>query len=100
MLPIWSVCHGLLAWLVALNVADLITTNAVLARGGRESNPVMQSVVDNMLHAGLVKAACLAAVIALCLRTRRPERVCLFLGMVNVWYAAVVLWNFWVLAAA
>lgn len=97
---IWDVCHGLLAWLIALNIADLITTQAVLHRGGSESNPVMKTVVDNMLHAGVVKGLCLAAVVALCLQSKKPERTCLFLGMVNIWYVAVVVWNFSVLAAA
>lgn len=97
---IWDVCHGLLAWLVALNIADLITTQAVLMRGGTESNPIMKSVVDNMVHAGLVKGLCLAAVVALCLRTQKPERACLFLGLVNIWYLTVVAWNFSVLYAA
>ncbi len=90
---IWDVCHSLLAWLIALNIADLITTHAVLGRGGAESNPVMQMFVTDLLRASLVKGLCLALVIALVLRTRRPGRVALTLGAVNVWYAIVVGWN-------
>jgi hypothetical protein len=90
---IWNVCHSLLAWLVALNIADLITTRAVLGRGGAESNPVMQLVVADLVRASAVKGICLALVVALALRTRRPGRAALTLGAVNVWYAIVVGWN-------
>jgi hypothetical protein len=95
---IWEVCHGLLAWLIALNIADLITTRAVLLRGGAESNPFMQTVIDSFVRASLVKGACLALVVALAMRTRRPARAALTLGVVNVWYAVVVVWNCAVLA--
>jgi hypothetical protein len=96
----WQVCHSLLAWLVALNIADLITTREVLARGGSESNPLMQGVIDNMMHASLVKFACIAVVVALVLRTRFTHRVAWSLGAVNLWYALVVGWNLGVLARA
>ena len=99
-LDAWDVCHSLLAWLVGLNIADLITTRAVLARGGAESNPLMQGVVDSTLQASLIKFACLMAVVGLVLRTRFPERVAWTLGAVNLWYAFVVLWNLGVLARA
>jgi hypothetical protein len=46
-LDAWHVCHSLLAWLIGLNIADLITTRAVLDRGGSESNPLMQGVIDS-----------------------------------------------------
>jgi hypothetical protein len=89
-----------LAWLVGLNIADLITTRAVLGRGGAESNPLMQGVIDSTMQASLVKCVCLMIVVALVLRTRFPERVAWTLGAVNVWYAFVVLWNMAVLARA
>ena len=96
----WQVCHSLLAWLIALNVADLLTTHAVLARGGRESNPLMQGVIDNMVHASLVKCGCIVVVVALVLRTQFPHRVAWSLGAVNLWYSLVVGWNLGVLARA
>ena len=96
----WQVCHSLLAWLIALNVADLLTTNAVLARGGAESNPLMQSVIDNMVHASMVKCGCIVVVVALVMRTKFPHRVAWSLGAVNLWYSLVVGWNLGVLARA
>jgi len=97
-LDAWQVCHSLLAWLIGLNIADLITTRAVLDRGGSESNPLMRGVIDSTMHASLVKFACIVAVVALVLRTRYPQRVAWSLGAVNVWYALVVGWNLGVLA--
>jgi len=97
-LDAWQVCHSLLAWLIGLNIADLITTRAVLGRGGSESNPVMQGVIDSTMQASLVKFACIVAVAALVLRTRFPQRVAWSLGAVNLWYAVVVGWNLSVLA--
>ena len=99
-LDAWQVCHSLLAWLIALNVADLITTHAVLARGGSESNPLMQGVIDNIVHASLVKCVCIVVVVALVLRSRFPQRVAWSLGAVNLWYSLVVGWNLGVLARA
>ena len=96
-LEAWHVCHSLLAWLIGLNIADLITTRAVLGRGGRESNPLMQGVIDSTMQASLVKFACIVAVVALVLRTRFPHRVAWSLGAVNLWYALVVGWNLGVL---
>ena len=99
-LDAWDVCHSLLAWLVGLNIADLITTRAVLAQGGAESNPLMQGVIDSTIQASLIKFVCLMAVVGLVLRSRFPERVAWTLGAVNVWYAFVVVWNLGVLARA
>ncbi|MEO5839924.1 MAG: DUF5658 family protein [Acidimicrobiales bacterium] len=96
-LEAWQVCHSLLAWLIFLNIADLITTRLVLGRGGSESNPLMQGVIDSTMQASLVKFSCIVAVVALALRTRVPQRVAWSLGAVNVWYALVVGWNLGVL---
>ena len=99
-LEVWRACHSLLAWLIALNIADLVTTRAVLSRGGIESNPLMRGVIDNTMHASLLKFVCIVAVVALVLRTRVPHRVAWSLGVVNIWYALVVVWNLAVLARA
>jgi hypothetical protein len=94
----WRVCHSLLAWLIGLNIADLITTRVVLARGGTESNPLMQGVIDSTMQASMIKFACIVVVVALVLRTRFPHRVAWSLGAVDLWYALVVGWNLGVLA--
>ena len=96
----WEICHGLLAWLVALNLADLITTRAVLRAGGAESNPLMEPFVQNIFSAGLVKAFFILLIVALVFRTRRLERMLPVLGMVDLWYFFVVIWNLTVLARA
>ena len=95
-----EICNVLLAWLIGLNISDLITTRAVLVRGGVESNPLMSAIVDNTAHASFVKCLCLAIIVALALRTRFPGRVAWTLGAVNLWYALVVGWNMTVLARA
>jgi hypothetical protein len=97
-LDAWERCHALLAWLILLNIADLVTTHAVLDRGGSESNPLMQHIVDTAAHAWVLKGACLGVVALLVLRSRLPQRVSLTLGVVNLWYALVVAWNVGVLA--
>ena len=99
-LDAWERCHALLAWLIGLNIADLVTTRLVLSRGGTESNPLMQGIVDSAAHAWLVKGVCLVAVVALVLRSRLPHRVAWTLGAVNLWYSLVVAWNLGVLAQA
>jgi len=96
-LQAWHVCHSLLAWLIGLNIADLISTRAVLSRGGTESNPLMQGVIDSTMQASMVKFACIVAVVGLVLRTKFPHRVAWALGAVNLWYALVVGWNLGVL---
>ena len=91
---------ALLAWLVGLNIADIVTTRAVLARGGVESNPVMQGIINNTMQASLVKSLCLVVVVGLVLRARSPGRIAWSLGAVDLWYALVVGWNLAVLARA
>jgi hypothetical protein len=86
--------------LIGLNIADLLTTHAVLQRGGTESNPLMQGIIDTAAHAWMLKGLCLVVVASLVLRSRLPQRVSLTLGVVNLWYAIVVAWNLGVLARA
>ena len=88
-----ELCHWLLACLVGLNVGDLITTRAVLNRGGAEANPLMQGIVNDALHATSVKLLCLVVVTTLVSRTSMSQRIVLLLGAVNFWYAVVVCWN-------
>ena len=93
-----ELCHWLVACLVGLNVGDLITTRAVLSRGGAEANPLMQGIVNDALRASSVKLLCLVVVITLVSRASLSQRVVLLLGAVNVWYAVVVSWNLAVIA--
>jgi hypothetical protein len=92
--------YTLTAYLIGLNISDLITTRAVLRRGGGEANPLMRGVVDDMLHASAVKCVILATVVALVLRSRFPARAAWTLGLVTIWYAVVVGWNFAIIASA
>jgi hypothetical protein len=94
-----EVSHSLLACVIGLNFGDVVTTRAVLQRGGGESNPVMQGIVDSTAHASLVKFVLLAIVIALVLRTRAYNRIAWILTVVTIWYTTVVLWNLSLLAS-
>ena len=93
-----ELCHALVACLIGLNIGDVITTRAVLARGGAESNPFMRAVVDNTLHTSLVKGLLLAIVLALVTRTRVHTRTAWTLCVVTIWYTVVVTWNLALLA--
>jgi hypothetical protein len=92
--------HTLTAYLIGLNISDLITTRAVLRRGGGEANPFMRGLVDDMLHASAVKCVILTTVVALVLRSRFPARAAWTLGLVTTWYAIVVGWNLAIIASS
>lgn len=83
----------LVALLTLLNVADLLTTRAVLDRGGVEGNPVMRPLVDGMWGAALLKGACLLVIAVLVRRCAQSSRVLWVLSAVVVWYGIVVAWN-------
>ena len=91
-------CHLLVASLIGLNIGDVITTRAVMARGGAESNPLMRAVVDSTLHTSLLKGLLLAVVFVLVMRTRVHSRAALTLCVVTIWYTVVVTWNLALLA--
>ena len=84
--------------LIVLNVADVISTELVLARGGVETNPFIQPIVDDMMTVSLLKGLVLAIVGVLLLRCRDSRIVDLALTITTGWYIAVVGWNFTVLA--
>lgn len=88
----------LFAALVVLNVADVITTELVLARGGIETNPFIEPIVDDMVTVSLLKGMVLAIVGLLLLRCRDSRVVELALTLTTGWYIAVVGWNLTVLA--
>lgn len=80
--------------LVTLNALDLLTTAAVLALGGTESNPAMQGVVEHWWKPIVVKAVVLALMWAVVVRTPPRSRVTtLVLVAAWVFYAGVVGWN-------
>lgn len=80
--------------LVTLNALDLLTTAAVLALGGSESNPAMQGVVEHWWKPILVKGVVLGLMWAVVLRTPIRSKVTeIGLSLAWVFYAGVVLWN-------
>jgi hypothetical protein len=92
---------GLLLLLAALQVLDVFTTHLVLANGGAEGNPIMQSIVSEgwggPLVIKLAAIAFIAAIVAVC-----PERSLLVrrgLTAVTGIYVAIVTWNLAVLLA-
>lgn len=83
----------LVTLLTLLNAADLLTTRAVLARGGVEGNPLMRPLVEGMWGAVLLKGACLLVVAVLVRRCPQSPRMLRVLTAVVVWYGVVVTWN-------
>ena len=84
--------------LVVFNVLDLITTAAVLDRGGTERNPLVKPIVDGIWDVALVKGLVLVLVAALLTRCRESRIADLALAGTTGWYIAVVIWNSAVLA--
>lgn len=80
--------------LLTLNALDLLTTAAVLALGGTESNPAMQGVVEHWWKPILVKGVVLALMWRVVLRTPVTSRLA-DVGLLLAWvfYGGVVLWN-------
>jgi len=84
--------------LVVLNVIDVITTAAVLGRGGVEGNPFVQPLIDGLWQVSLLKAAVLIVIAMLLMRSRESRISALALAAASGWYLAVVLWNGAILA--
>ncbi len=85
---------GLAVALIVLNLADVLTTRAVLASGGIEANPLMVGLMQGLAAPLLLKTAVasLAGLLLLCCppASRRAERAtAIVVGI----YMAVVLWN-------
>src|ERR1044071_2218207 len=76
----------LVVFLGLLNLADILTTKAVLDRGGVEGNPLMKPLVDGMWGAALVKLGLLVLVAALVQRCPRSVRLLRGLTAVVGWY--------------
>jgi len=92
-LPVLNVRWTMFAALVVLNLFDVITTAMVISRGGIEGNPVMQSVVDNMVHVGFLKAAVLGLIAVLLARSPESKVASLGVAAAAAWYLVVVSWN-------
>ncbi|MFQ5558007.1 MAG: DUF5658 family protein [Acidimicrobiales bacterium] len=91
--PRW-IAFGALVW---LNVIDVVTTAAVLAAGGGESNPLMRSLVADTWPAVILKAGVLASIGLMLARTGPSRRIEIALAAATGWYLAVVSWNLTVL---
>ena len=83
--------------LVVLNLLDVLTTMWVLDRGGSETNPFIEPIVDSMWTVTALKAGVLAIVGLLLARCRESRPIDLALVGVTGWYIAVVAWNVTVL---
>jgi hypothetical protein len=90
----------LVAVLVALNIADLVTTRLVIDRGGVEGNPLMRPFVEGVWGAAAIKLACLTLIAVLAARCLGSVRVRRGLLLVDAWYVVVVAWNLAILARA
>lgn len=80
--------------LITLNVLDLLTTTAVLALGGSESNPAMAPVFESWWQPIVVKGVVLGLMWAVVVRTPPRSRLTA-IGLTGAWifYAGVVGWN-------
>ena len=85
----WSV----LAALVVLNVLDVVSTAAVIAAGGNESNPLMRPLIDGIWAAVALKAVVLVAIGWLLARCSDSRRIGVMMACTTGWYIAVVSWN-------
>jgi len=79
----------------ALQIFDGYSTSRALARGGRETNPLMQGVVGSSAALWTVKAATTAASILLAEKMWRthPVRAVVVLAVTNGFYAIVAMNN-------
>ena len=89
----WSV----LAVLVLLNVLDVVSTAAVIAAGGTESNPLMRPLVEGIWPAVLLKGAVLLTIAWLLARSTDSRRIGVMMACTTGWYIAVVTWNLTIL---
>lgn len=88
-----------LGLLVALNVADVVTTAWFLAWGGTEGNPVLAPIVDRWWLVVALKAAILACVAKGVLGAApRSASVRPLVLAALLFYTAVVAWNIAVIA--
>jgi hypothetical protein len=90
----YSVRWVCLGALVVLNLADVWSTQYLLARGGVEVNPFMQAFADSLVQGLAIKAVCIVviAVVLLQLPADRKGPMTLLASLVG-WYGFVVAWN-------
>jgi len=84
-----------LMFLAVLNLADIVTTAAVLEAGGGEMNPILAPIVQSMWIPLLFKAMVLAIVwisVTQC-STRSRLATGMLNGVVGL-YGTIVAWNF------
>lgn len=104
----WQDFLALLAWLLALQLLDLLTTLGSLSHGAAEANPLAAALLDAHGTAGLVQLKVVAALLALgwlpaFLVARSSARATAIilggLALLSVVYSAVVVNNLVVLTA-
>jgi hypothetical protein len=83
----------LVATVAALNLLDVVSTQMVLQRGGREGNPLMEPFAHDVWRSVGIKGLCLLVIVALIDRCPRSALVMRTLVAVNLWYVVVVSWN-------
>ena len=87
--------------LLVLNVADVLMTKEIIARGGNEANPIVATFIDHPASPLLVKGL-LALAIGVLLVISPMERRFVdraVAGVVGI-YSVVICWNAWVLMHA
>lgn len=91
----------LAASLVLLNVADVVMTKAILARGGAEANPLVATFIDHPASPLLVKGLLALGIGVLLVMSPIERRFVDWAvgGVVGV-YSVVVCWNITVLFQA
>jgi hypothetical protein len=104
----WQDFLSLLAWVLGLQVLDLLTTLGSLAHGAAEANPLAAALLDAHGTAGLVQLKVVAAVLALgwlpAFALARSSALATWtilgaLALLAVLYSAVVVNNLAVLTA-
>lgn len=91
----------LAASLVALNLADVLITKAILGAGGVEANPIMASLMEHPTHPVVLKVTVSLVVGGLLLAAPPTSRLAdRSVAAVVAAYVAILVWNVVVLAHA
>jgi hypothetical protein len=86
--------RALFALLLALNLADVVTTRIGLDRGAVEQNPLMSGFVDSFAGALFAKTVLMGiATGVLYMAANRGRRVNGVLWFTSLWYVGVIAWN-------
>lgn len=87
--------------LVVFNVADVLITRMIIARGGSEANPLMRGIISDLSSALFLKTLVAVSVAVLLLTCPRNAKIPdLAVGFVVVLYVVVMGWNLGILIQA